>query len=522
MVGVGGITALILLGIGAAAQQTPTFRTGTHLVQIQVLVQDRNGPVPDLHQNDFILTDKGKLQKISVFSGGSAQSAPAALGTLPAGTFSNRISSSTTAGSVTVVLLDRLNTLSGGGTEAWENSPAWVEDHALGFAKQQLIRFVEKMEPKDRVAIYSLAESLTVLSDFTGDRDQLLQVLNNYKATSVTSREKVDPGEIHTPAPCCFDASIDRERQALANITNVNRAQITISALASIAAHLAAVPGRKSLVWMTADLPFSAAAVARVLSHSNVAVYPMDARGLISKALFNRPDDVSTVPGMGPRSLAGDSRPRGQDAMEEIAQDTGGRAFINTNNLSEAIRSTVEDSGATYTLGFYADDNQMDGKFHELKVRVKQARLEVRYPKGYFAFQAEPASATGLADAAQSPLEASAIHVVARVERVKDSISISASIDLRDLELAASGNLQKGSAEIVILQQDAAGRVLARETRTLHLQLTKENYAQILKTGVFFRNLIEPKDGLATLRILVADSGSAATGSLIIPEAKIR
>jgi VWFA-related protein len=526
MICLGDGIAFTLLAIAAAqkgaAQDAPTFRAGTHLVQVNVLVNDRNGPVANLKQDDFALTDKGKPQKISVFSSVVPTGAQPSQAVLPAGTFSNRMYGTTNPASVTVVLLDRLNTLAGGGNEAYEDSPAWLEDHALGFAKQQLVRFVKEMQPQDRVAVYSLAETLTVLSDFTGDRDQLLQVLNHYKATSVTSREKADPGEIHTPAPCCFDASIDRERQVLANFTNVNRAQITLSALAGIAAHLAAVPGRKNLVWLTADLPFPAAAVARLLERSNVAVYPMDARGLISKALFNRTDDTAHVPGLGGRAVAGDSRPRGQDAMEEIAQATGGRAFINTNNLSEAIRSAVEDSSATYTLGFYADDNLMDGKFHELKIRVKHAHLEVRYPKGYFAFKDDPSSQGGLMNAAQSPLEAAGIHVVARVELVEKSISISGSIDLRDLELAQSREMQQGSATIVMIQQDAAGREIGRESNVLNLQLSKENYPQILKTGVFFRRVVEPKDGLATLRILVADAGGTKTGSLIIPISRIQ
>jgi hypothetical protein len=53
------------------------------------------------------------------------------------------------------------------GAELYESSPAWLEDHALGSAKQHLVKFVQQLDPKDRVAIYSLAQSLTVLSDFT-------------------------------------------------------------------------------------------------------------------------------------------------------------------------------------------------------------------------------------------------------------------------------------------------------------------------------------------------------------------
>jgi len=337
----------------------------------------------------------------------------------------------------------------------------------------------------------------------------------------------VEPDAVHTPVPGDFNASVDRERQALANLANADRSRITILALHSIAAHMAAIPGRKSLVWLTANLPFSGDGAARALGRSDVAVYPMDARGLLTKALFAPIDDSGGVAGGLGRGApaAPGARPRGQDTMEEIAQDTGGRAFINTNDLAEAIHAAVEDGAVSYTLGFYPDLDSIDGKFHELKVHLKQAHFELRYPRGYFAIQDAPAPQTEgrLLEAAQSPLEASTIHLLARIERVMpNSISISATIDLHQIELARSGDVQKGTVETWIVQQDAAGRVIGRENKNLHLELTPENYAQLLKTGVFYRQIVEAKEGLATLRILVADPASATTGSLIIPVSQIK
>ena len=519
-----GFVSLLAAALLNGGQDGPKFQTGTHLVQINVLVRGKNGPVSDLTKDDFVLTDKGKPQRISVFSVSARQAQQPALAALPENTFSNRTYGGSNPGSVTVVLLDRLNTLTATGTDAWEDTPKWLEAHSLGYAKQQLVKFVQQMDPKDRVAIYSLSQSLTVLSDFTGDREQLLRVLNNYSATSITSRETVEPAAIHTPVPGDFNARVDEQRQTLANFANVDRTRVTMSALHSIAAHVAAIPGRKNLVWLTANLPFSGDGAALALGRSDVAVYPMDARGLMSKALFAPHDDAAGV--AGPHATPStDSRPRGQEAMEEIAQDTGGRAFINTNDLAEAIHAAVEDGAVSYTLGFYPGADTIDGKFHELKVRVKPAHLELRYPRGYFAIQDAPApqTETRLLEAVESPLEAANIHLLARVERVKpDSISISATIDLHQIELAPSGELQKGSVQIMIVQQDAAGRVIGRESKTLHLDLSKENYAELLKTGVFFRQIVGAKDGLATLRILVADPANATTGSLIIPVSQIK
>lgn len=506
----------------SGVQDGPRFLTGTHLVQISVLVRGKNGPVSNLGKDDFILTDKGKPQIVSVFSMTPVQPTPSAL---PENTFSNRtFSDAGNPASVTVVLLDRLNTLTSTGADAWEDNPTWLEAHALGYAKGQLVKFVKQMDPKDRVAIYSLADSLTVLSDFTGERDQLIQVLDRYRATSVTSREKVEPGATSTPGGPDFDAHINQQRQLLANLTNVSRAQITMAALSSIAAHLAAIPGRKNLVWLTADLPFPATSVVRILGRANVAVYPMDARGLLPKSVMAPRDDVSGGLWQVPRRTP-EAQPRGQSTMEEIAADTGGRAFINTNDLTDAIHQAVEDAAVSYTLGFYPEAGAIDGKFHELKVRVKQAHLDLRYPKGYFAALDTPAVQiqTSLLEATHSPLEAASIHLTARIERVKpESIGISASIDIRQLQRTRHGNVQKGSMELLIVQQDAAGRVIGRENKTLNLDLTSERYAQLLNTGILFREIVEAKDSLATLRIVVADAGSAATGSLIVPVSQIK
>jgi VWFA-related protein len=520
------VAGLVSLWI-TTAQEAPKFETGARLVQINVLARDKGGPVANLTKGDFVITDRGKPQKISVFSvttdaARRGQDVPARL---PENTFSNRAVAAASPNSVTIVLLDGLNTLVTGNTSAYEERPTWADDHALAYAKEHLMDFVKGMDSKDRVAIYSLAESLSVLSDFTNDREQLLRILNGYRASSVTDREKADPRPVHTPVPGDFDALIDHERQELANTINANRAQITMSALASIAAHVAAIPGRKNLVWLTADLPFPAAAIARVVERADIAIYPVDARGLLTRRTIpGTIDDVGGIFG-GAKPGAPNSQPRGQDVMQEIAEDTGGRAFINTNDLAQAIRSAVEDAAVTYTLGFYVEPAALDGKFHPVKVHLKQGHADLRYPKGYFAIQDAPAAETKarLADGIKSPLEAAGIHLVARIERVKpDSISISGSVDLHQVELVRSGDVQKGSVEIMIVQQNAAGLVIARENKTVHLDLNRESYAQLLKTGIMFREVVEPKDGLATLRILVADSGTATTGSLIVPISHVK
>jgi VWFA-related protein len=519
-------------------QESPAFRADTQLVQINVIVRDKSGPVTNLNKGDFVLTDQGKTRTISFFSVQTAARAQADANPPPANTFSNRAPNTADApAGVTMILLDRLNTFLSTSSSAGEETSIWNGDHALTSAKQHLLKLVDGLEPKDRVAIYSLGESLTVLSDFTGDREQLKTIINRYNATSITSREVVEPNSEHVYHPGEDDSSIngriDSDRRTLAGIANATRAQRTMTALLAIAAHAAGIPGRKNLVWLTANLPVSGDALARAFSRSNIAIYPVDARGLLPVTRGrNQWDDLANEMSRNPRGTsvlsgsAGDTpRPAGIDEMEIVAQATGGRAFVNTNDLTGAIRTAMEDGAATYTLGFYVDTNSLDGKFHELKLHLKRSGLEVRTQKGYFALKDAPAgngSASLLAIPITSPLESSGVHLVAKVERTGDDLSISGSIDARDLRLEQSTDSVKGAVEIYLVQQDEAGRQLERRRENLQLQLTPAQYAEYLKSGILFHAVVKQKDGLKTFRIVVADRGSSASGSLIIPLSEIK
>jgi VWFA-related protein len=511
-----------------AAQEPPVFHANTRLVQINVIVHDKNGPVSNLTKNDFTVTDRGKAQTISVFSVESARLEPRDAAPLPQNNFSNRQhGGQETPASVTVILLDRLNTLSGPGAGPYEETPTWVEDMALANAKNHLVKFIEQLNPRDRIAIYGLGRSLEVLSDFSSNREQLQTVLKNYRAISLTNRETVEPLGIHTPVPGQFNGKVDADRRNLAAIANQSRSETTMSALMAIAAHVAGIPGRKNLVWLTANLPFPGAAIGRALSRANIAIYPVDARGLLPQAPPMTEDDSRSRIVFGRNGVAAGQgpEPTGISTMDDLAEESGGRAFTNSNDLTNAIHEAVEDAAVSYTLGFYPDSDSLDGKFHALKVHVKHAGLEVRYPKAYFASPdaqaSEAQNQNSLVTAVQSPLESSAIRIAAQLERASQLV-VTASVDLRDLQLTRNRDVSDGAIELFVIQQDTAGNVLVDRRYKYNLRLTAEQHAAYLKSGLLFRESVEPKEGLATLRILVRDPSNAAVGSVIIPFSQVK
>src|SRR5579871_2777558 len=141
--------------------QTPVIKVTTRLVQISVVVHDKKGnPISDLTKDDFAVFEKGQEQKISVFSKEVNQAPAANLAPLPDGVVSNRLANAKSGGtahlvalpnSLTVILLDGLNT-------------KFSDQH---YAKEALVKFLNQLQPGDRVAIYTLSNGLRILHDFT-------------------------------------------------------------------------------------------------------------------------------------------------------------------------------------------------------------------------------------------------------------------------------------------------------------------------------------------------------------------
>jgi VWFA-related protein len=512
----GTLLSTVLLPALAAAQgidENPVIRTSTRLVQVNVVVHDKNGPVSDLAKSDFVLTDRGRPQAISVFAVESIkESRPRGQQPLPQNTFSNRQSERPNAAtSVTIVMLDRLNTR--------------FEDQAR--ANQQFIKFLRSFNPADRIAIYTLGTSLRVLCDFT-DAAQLQRILAKYRSAVSTDFAVAEPDAANTGNDD-FDQALDTASKNLADATNIDRARKTLDAFVSIANHVADLPGRKNLVWVTGSLPFPMASAARSLNYANIAVYPVDARGLVGM-----PRQLAAVtpsgikPGKTPVIPA--FRPSGLDTLQDLADQTGGRAFYNTNDLSGAIHLALTDSAVTYTLGFYPESNTLDGKFHDLKVGVRRAGMDVRYRKGYFAFKETRASETqslsNLLTAFGSPLESATIGLEAMLERVNrpqpNSLRIQWTVDIHNLQLAREGDLRTGAINVFFIQQDSTGHELDRVQDAFDIRLAKDNYEAYWKSGMTFHNDVPAKDGAATLRIVLADRSSAAVGSLIVSLSQVK
>jgi VWFA-related protein len=157
----------------------------------------------------------------------------------------------------------------------------------------------------------------------------------------------------------------------------------TLAALTAIAHLVRGAPGEKNLLWLSAGFPLrfntsgtagggglgvesfhdETARTTRELSAANVTMYPIDARGLI----------------VSPRARIN------IDTMKELAEQTGGKAYYNTNDLASMVRSALEDSRNAYVLTYAPSDLQDDGKYHSIRLRTDRRGVRLRYRPGYYA-----------------------------------------------------------------------------------------------------------------------------------------
>jgi len=561
--GAGVLLTLLITALGAgpskpldAATDNPqtVLKSYTRLVQVNVVVETRDGsPVEGLTEGDFTLTDDGHPQKISVFSVQSSQALAEPPSALPEGTFTNRLEQqSAVPGSVTIILLDGLNT--------------HFDDQA--YARKQVVKFLGQIQPSDHVALYTLANNLRVLHDFTTDAQSLVAALQAYGgrsthevgasepapepvAITVITPTGVGPGGSTGVAPITsgLDDYVRETQQQAADWYSMDRTLKTLDALKTIARRLAHLPGRKNLLWVASSFPFTIGSgtanrenvvrgqrsfgaeierAEQLLNDANLAVYPVDARGLVGNFGQNPnlsaargvtarlPSDHPTIEGLGNLTPT-------NDTMEELAGETGGRAFYGTNDIMESIRRALDDSKLTYTLGYYPSDAKWDGKFHEIKVKVRHSGVKVLCRRGYFA---NPEGELGakeqqqaMLEAAAEPLDATAVGLTVEEGPAPEAnvLPLTVAIDVHTVTLVQQDGRWTGSLDILFAQMSPTGQVLNGLSQPLHLRLTDGEYHQVLDKGLSISGRLQLVSGAEKLRVIALDQSSDALGSVTIP-----
>ena len=548
-----GVAALVAASIWAqspaanpaaqkvAAQSTPVFHSTTRLVQVNVIVRHKGQPVTDLKKEDFRVFDNGKPQTISTFSISSSNGKlPQSPVKLPPGVYTNQLMSKPgTPQSVTIILLDMQNTSMRAGTAMAQQQ----------WARQQVVKYLQTIHPEDRVGVYLLTGAgLKVLHDYTTDSSGFLRALNAYgdgKTLPDVSQDEMMSFGTDTVSLNNWVTTGATGMQR--DLYMIDRVKGTLAVIEFIANHLASLPGRKNLVWVSTGFPLmigygphafndpnriqatfdeEVTRTVKAVNDANVAIYPVDERGLMTDPRFDASNQKINL-----KSTKG-SMPgvENQQTMEEMASRTGGKAFYNTNDLKKAIRDAIDDASTTYTLGFYPSDEEYDGKFHKLTVKVEHPGFayDVRFRKGYYDFQNKASDdktrKVEIQDAVMSPLDATALGVsvgTARTDKpAPNSMALRLEVDPNGIGWTPNGDRMHGKIDVFLVQKNDRGNQFNGTDNTIDLNLTHEQFDKAMKsTGLILPDFQPvPLVSQATqLRIVVRDDASGTLGSVTVP-----
>ncbi len=541
----------------------PTIRVSTHLVLVDVVVTDKQGkPVTGLRAEDFVVQEKGKTQKVAFFTQPAEllkQPAPP----LPPGIYSNKPEYRSPGGSLVVLLLDAANTP--------------FKDQS--YARQQMLKFVrEEYKPGQRTAIFTLTNSLSVLQDFTSDPSVLQNALQKYQPTAQEMANAAGPRAPSTSsdggngsqvaAQGMVDVMRSFQSVQLSYVLD-RRVETTASAMRGLARILGGIPGRKSVIWVTAGFPFSLipenrdvsaaelgeslptinqlglstraggsmAGVDRQshaqeireasaqLASAQIAIYPIDARGLMS----GMEATIDDLPGRQLDSMSDTAFVRMSDAtasqeiMREMARETGGIAYVNQNEIREGVVTAMADSSASYTLGYYPEDKKWDGKYRPIKVKLNRDGLESRYRRGYFAI--DPATLKdrnpeqGAVEALQDRAPDTLVTFSAQVKpAAAGKLGVDFLVDARTLSTEdVSGGNKKFNVVLYAAVFAPDGKMLGNQSLKVDQAFDAATYNQIVQKGMLLHMDLNVPPGKNELRMAVRDNRTGNTGTLSAP-----
>jgi len=528
----------------------PVIQSTTRLVSVDVVVTDNQShPVTGLAASDFTVLENGKPQKVAVFSYESPEKRASAAPppALPRGAVTNR-PDARQAAPIVILLLDGLNTPS---------------SQQL-YVRQQMLKYLGDLKASNaRMAVLALGSDLSVLQDFTTDLSSLQAAVKDYKRGR--TKLDVDVPAIDLPAANGGGASVgapsgeviggslgnagallDNFAKNVANEEQDVRVRTTVGALQAIAQSVTGYPGRKSLLWMSSSFPFTLGfqdsyispfrfyksyaddlrKTTALLTDANVAVYPIDAKGLISGGgvadvtISGVSPDTSPIPSTD-LSKEVFTNFRSDETQNTVAEQTGGKVFRNTNDLAGAIQAAIEDSSSHYVLGYYLDQKKMDGKFHTIQVNVARDGAHVRSRKGYYALDAA-AWRKNQDDAARAPhvngMAATGVLMVAQAIPPKTPGQSSIVEIVVDTSTVSFGEGPEGthsvdlSFEVAALKGD--GKPEHVETRTATADVKDATYMQFVRTGIPMKIDTPLATGRHLLRITVRDNRSGLVGNV--------
>jgi VWFA-related protein len=386
-------TSLTLLLATAAlfAQQAgdiPVFRAESNLVILNVFARAKDGKaIEGLKADDFAIVEDGKPQKISVFE----------FQRLNAPTVEGAVATEPAATPAQTELRTRAQQIMEGAKRfrdrrlivlLFDMSSLEIIDQVR--ALQSAEEYIRKqMAPEDMVSILSFGASLKTAQEFTDDKDLLIAALKKFKPGEASDFAQKGETEVDSSDTASF--ALDETEF---NIFNTDR---RLSALETAANSLLALPEKKALVYFSSGVSKTGSenesqlrSTLNAAIRSNVSFYPVDVRGLMA---LPPGGDASTGASGGSGLFSGSTQNKQrqnftsqQDTLDTLASETGGKALLDSNDLTQGIRMAQADISSYYIVGYYSTNPNRDGRFRKVEVKMaKTLQAKIDYRSGYYA-----------------------------------------------------------------------------------------------------------------------------------------
>jgi VWFA-related protein len=381
--------ALMLAGTSVLSQDASsdyTFHSKTELALVNVTVRDKNGnPVRDLKREDFTVLEDNKAQQVISFDlentdavlSTAATEAPLLRTTQPHTTDAQQaIATRPLKDRRLIILFFDLSSM----------QPDEI-DRATNAAQN----YVDKqMVPADLVSVVSLGSTLSVNQDFTSDRALLKKALQDFNLGAGGGFEQGSTGTTEGTAETGGSFAVDDTEY---NVFNTDR---RLQALRSIADKLSPIEEKKSLIYFSSGMDRTGIenqsqlrSATNAAVKANMAIYTMDIRGLQALVPGGEAQNASlrgTSPYSG-KSVASafDSNATTQETLVTLAGDTGGKAFLDSNDFSRVFTGVQQDSSVYYLLGYHSNNPARDGRFRRITVKINRSGLKVDFRRGYYA-----------------------------------------------------------------------------------------------------------------------------------------
>jgi VWFA-related protein len=568
-------------------QEPPAvLKVTTRLVTVDVVARDRHGnAVRDLTASDFQITEQASghksEQQIASFrlldrAMAKAPDPERSALQLPTGVYTNLVTTKSLSAPPTILLVDGLNT----------DATTQVQ------VRQKMVRLLASAPSDVPMAVFLLGRELRLLQSFTTDTKLLKAAAERAMTQEATNLQLKDArddtfsssslleqmagaeGQSDTPggppSPQTggqgttpggnSDALLAMkalylqrfEREQYADSMDI-RVKMTLDALRVIARHVSGYPGRKNLIWLSSAFPLAITpdayvtlvarfsgvrnyssemtAVASALTDAQVAVYPVDARGMETQALFDPSSRGKTNPFSEGATLSRESNVRfsSQESMEDLAGQTGGKVCLNNNDLSECVKRAIDDSSSYYELAYYPADKNWHGEFRKISVKSTRPGVQLSFREGYFAREADATiSAKDVKDTDTHVSQAACNDFLTATSILIEASALPPDqpgqtkyfivIDPNAVSIGPpEGGVRNVQIELATCMFNARGLPLQYNRQSIGQKLTESEYQSIKAHGISHTISFVPKPETARVRLLVCDSRTGMIGSVDLP-----